>query len=661
MKTSTILAGVAAAALAAPSLAQQMDAATAAKAFGAREMIQQISLSPDGTKVAIIAPNGTKGTQVMIADPLKGGDATVALRTDGSPQRVTSCGWVTDARLICEVYFVSSDLDLKLGVTRLVALNVDGGGGKMLTADTTSRALDFTQNGGVVVDWQADGKGSVLMTRDRVPENTIGTRLASDAEGLGVERVNTMTLQRSWIEPAREYATDYISDGQGTVRIMGLMAPAPGGQISDQIAWSYRKQGERGWQILGSTTRANDRWNGFYPSAVDPGTNVAFGFDQLDGRQALFRVALDGTGKRELVLARPDVDVDSLVTIGRQRRVVGVSYATEARRVEFFDPELVRLRQSLGRALKQGVSFVDASADEKVLLIFAGSDVDPGRYHLYNKTSHELTEVLPSRPLLAGMKLGEMRPVTYIGPDGTNIPAYLTLPPGSDGKNLPAIVMPHGGPSSRDEWGFDWLAQFYAARGYAVLQPNYRGSAGFGEGWLGKNGFQSWRLAIDDVNAAGRWLQAQGIAAPGKLAIVGWSYGGYAALQTSVVDPDLFKAIVAIAPVTDFGMVRDETSRYVNHATTARLVGSGPHLREGSPLQNAAAIKGPVLLFHGDHDLNVRVDQSRAMAKRLREAGRQVDYVEFKDLDHQLDDSAVRTQMLAKSDAFLRTALGMAP
>lgn len=637
-----------------------MTADGAAKAFGTRELIQQISLSPDGTKVAIVAPNGGKGTLVMIADPIKGGDPVTILRTDGEPERVTSCGWVTDARLACQIYFVSADLDLKLGVTRVMSLNIDGSDGKLLSGNTSSRAMGFAQYGGGILDWAADDKGGVLMQRVHVPERTIGTRLASDAEGLGVERINAVTGQRSPVEPPREYAAEYISDGRGVVRMMGLMAPAPGGQISDQIAYSYRKKGERSWQLLGSITRDTVGWNGFNPAAVDPDLNVAYGFDRLDERKALFKIALDGSASRELVLAHPEVDVDGVVSIGRQHRVVGVSYATEARRTEFFDPELRRLRDMLGKALKAPtLSFVDASTDEKTLLLYAGSDTDPGRYYLFNKGSRELTEVLAVRPQLAQVRLGTMRPIRYPAADGTMIPGYLTLPTGSHGKGLPAIVMPHGGPGARDEWGFDWLVQFFTARGYAVLQPNYRGSTGYGVAWFQKNGYQSWRTAVGDVNDAGRWLQAQGIAAPGKLAIVGWSYGGYAALQTSVLDPALFKAIVAIAPVVDLGMLKDESQRFTNHAVMTRYIGSGPHIREGSPLQNVEAIKAPVLLFHGDHDLNVSVDQSRAMEKRLRNAGKKVGYVEFKNLDHQLDDSTVRTQMLAKSDAFLSASLGL--
>jgi dipeptidyl aminopeptidase/acylaminoacyl peptidase len=257
------------------------------------------------------------------------------------------------------------------------------------------------------------------------------------------------------------------------------------------------------------------------------------------------------------------------------------------------------------------------------------------------------------------MKLAEMTPIEYPAADGTMIPAYLTLPPGGTGKNLPAIVMPHGGPSARDEWGFDWLVQFYATAGYAVLQPNYRGSAGYGSDWYQKNGFQSWKTAIGDVDDAGRWLLKQGIAAPGKLAIVGWSYGGYAALQSQVLDPALFKAVVAIAPVTDLDRLRDESRQFTNFLVVDKIVGSGPHVEEGSPARHADRFQAPVLLFHGDKDRNVGVGESRLMHDRLVSAGKSVEYVEFPGLDHQLLDAAARTRLLAESDAFIRKALGL--
>jgi dipeptidyl aminopeptidase/acylaminoacyl peptidase len=217
--------------------------------------------------------------------------------------------------------------------------------------------------------------------------------------------------------------------------------------------------------------------------------------------------------------------------------------------------------------------------------------------------------------------------------------------------------MPHGGPSARDTWGFDWLPQYFAQLGYAVIQPNYRGSSGYGDVWYGEDGFKAWRTAMSDVNDSARWAIAQGIADPKKVAIVGWSYGGYAALQTNVIEPGLYRAAVAIAPLTDMQMWKAEFRGFINRTVQAEYIGSGPHLVEGSPLRNAAAIKVPVMLFHGTRDINVGVAQSEAMASALRNAGGQVELVTYKNLDHQLADSAARADMLLKSARFLEANL----
>ena len=219
-------------------------------------------------------------------------------------------------------------------------------------------------------------------------------------------------------------------------------------------------------------------------------------------------------------------------------------------------------------------------------------------------------------------------------------------------------MLPHGGPSARDEWGFDWLAQFLAARGNAVIQPNYRGSAGYGDAWLVKNGFKGWRTSIGDVTAAARYLTSSGIADGNRLAIVGWSYGGYAALQSAASEPALYKAAVAVAPVTDLALFKAEARDYTNSSLVDRFVGSGPHITEGSPLRQVGRIKVPVLMFHGTLDTNVAVEQSDKMAAALRSAGTPVDYSRIDGLDHQLEDSDVRSQMLLKIGQFLDKAIG---
>ena len=262
------------------------------------------------------------------------------------------------------------------------------------------------------------------------------------------------------------------------------------------------------------------------------------------------------------------------------------------------------------------------------------------------------------RPQLEHVTGANVRAVTYPAADGTQVPAYLTLPPGSSGRGLPAVILPHGGPSARDSWNFDWLAQYLAHQGYAVLQANYRGSSGYGDKWLQQNGFRSWRTSIGDITAGARWLAAQGIADPGRTAILGWSYGGYAALQAAATEPGLFKAVVAIAPVTDLQQAKDDFRNYTSASNVADYIGTGPHVAEGSPLRHADAITAPVLLFHGDRDLNVNVIHSRRMDEALRGAGKRSELTVFPGLEHDLADSEVRTRMLTRIGSFLSGALG---
>jgi len=634
--------------------------AQAAAIFGSRETVLNASLSPDGTMVALVEANGPRGSIVRVADLTGNATGKPIAGTAGDPERMNWCRWSGARRLLCNVYGMTviegAAANVKYSyMSRLMAIDADGKGMQMVPLpQRTGLSLGWGLYGGSVVDWNTGQDGHVLMVRAYVPESTLGTRLAQTDNGLGVDNVSTSDLRVVRVERPKNNAEEYISDGVGHVRVMGYEGPRTvDGYSSGKTRYLYRLTDKTEWQSLGDYDWVNRE--GFNPHRVDPTLNVAYGLKKVDGRLAAYAVSLDGRLTEQLILARPDVDVDGFVTIGRNRRVIGVTYSTDRREVHYIDPEFKRLAASLSKALPNLplVNFVDSSQDERKLLIWAGSDVDPGRYYFFDRDTRALTQIAFSRSLLSTVPLGEVKSVQVKAADGTMIPAYLTLPPGSNGRNLPAIVMPHGGPSARDEWGFDWLAQYWANRGYAVLQPNFRGSEGYGDAWFENNGFQSWRTAIGDVTDSGKWLVEQGIADPKKLAIVGWSYGGYAALQSTVSQPDLFRAVIAIAPVTDLGWLKEDASGYRDFLVSKDFIGSGPHIEEGSPARHAAAIKAPVLMFHGTYDTNVTLRQSQLMANRLDDAGKPNRLVIYDKLTHSLDDSAARQDMLSESATFL--------
>lgn len=635
--------------------AQEQD--DAAAAFGMREAVLDISLSPSGNKLAYVAPSGASGEAVYVVDLRTGGEPQAISQLTEKGADITECDWATEQRLVCEVAGVVSDAGTLIGYSRMLAIGDDGKDSQLLTQRDAMRALGFRQNGGDVIALDLDGEeDKILMTSQWIKEVTIGTRLANDEEGLGVDLVDVVNGRRTKLERPDANAIGYLADSNGEVRIKIRQPEESGGMMSNRRLFYFREPGKSSWNLLSKVEVDSQTYRGLYPAAIDSAANVAYAFATHDDFEALYTIPLQEDGEPNLLLAQENADVDRLIRIGRDRRVVGASYATDRRHNVYFDPQLKKLADALQEALpgKPLITIGGASSDENKLVIIASSDTDPGQTYLFDRTANKLEPLLPLRDYMANRALAEMKSVTFPAADGTQVPGYLTLPVGSAGKSLPAIVLPHGGPSARDEWGFDWLVQYLAAKGYAVLQPNYRGSSGYGSEWFGKNGFQSWQTAVGDVNDAGKWLVAQGIADPDRMAVMGWSYGGYAALQSQVLDPKLYKAVVAIAPVTDLEQLRSEAMRYTSGRLVDAFIGQGPHVRDGSPGKNIAKFEAPVLLIHGDLDQAVDVNQSRVMQSRLKDAGKDSRYIEFEDAGHSLDNSRVRHDMLIEIDSYLR-------
>jgi len=649
------------------SFVHAADTFDAAAAFGARPSANDVRIAPDGKHISYLTPMAGRGTVLFTVGLETGDKPRAALLSKGAPDRLSGCAWLADDRLVCRIYGIyknSSYLGMR-DSTELIAVDMDSRNLKSLSSLNQSTSNVHLSSGlnvlsDSIIDWQPDQSGALLMARAYFADSVTGSLVGSADHGLGVDEVDTRTLAITHLERPDPAAFDYISDGHGTVRIKGTFVTEGDGSRSVRISklrYLYRLPGSREWKLLGYYDEGTG--DGFRPLAVDGQKNIVYGVKHKDGRRAIYSISLDGSLNEQLVYARPDVDVSRLFRIGRDERVVGAEYDTDGTHTEFFDDGIRKMLASLHKALPGTMlRLIDSTSDGNQMILFSSGDTNSGEYYLFDQPAHKLRPLLLSREPLNGVKLAIQKPISYPARDGVQIPAYLTLPAGhQDLKGLPAIVLPHGGPSARDVQGFNWLVQFFANRGFAVIQPEFRGSAGFGDAWFEHNGFQSWQVAINDVLDAGHWLVSQGVD-PGKLGVVGWSYGGYAALQSAVVDSTTFKAVIAIAPVTDLEELKAQN--YDHHSKALDdLLASGPYLREGSPQQHASAIKVPVLMFHGTFDINVSVNQSRHLADRLKAAGNPCELVIFDGLDHELEDSAARTQMLRRSDEFLRQAFGL--
>jgi dipeptidyl aminopeptidase/acylaminoacyl peptidase len=343
-------------------------------------------------------------------------------------------------------------------------------------------------------------------------------------------------------------------------------------------------------------------------------------------------------------------------------RLIGGMHVEDAPEYLFFDPSSEdRWESIVGQFPGERVEYVSSSADfSKVVILLEGAR-HGYRYLLVDFDQHRadgIGEVY--RGITAPF---QVRRLTYEAADGLKIPAYLTLPAGKPEKNLPLIVLPHGGPAVRDTAEFDWWSQALADQGYAVLRPNYRGST-VTRGFL-EAGFGQWgRKMQTDLSDGVRYLVKNGIADPARVCIVGGSYGGYAALAGVTLDPAVYRCAVSVAGISDLARMLkwEDDNRGVGDRRTLRYWDrfwgvSGPKdpaLDAISPIKHIDAVHVPVLLIHGRDDTVVPFDQSQVMFDALRRAGKDVQLVTLKHEDHRLSRSETRLQMLQATVAFLR-------
>ncbi|MET0240824.1 MAG: S9 family peptidase [Sphingobium sp.] len=361
-----------------------------------------------------------------------------------------------------------------------------------------------------------------------------------------------------------------------------------------------------------------------------------------------------GSGKPIL----DDVGVRQSFFHNRTRTFLGYEVEGDKPTYRFFDPQHQKLVNGTLKAFPgSSVHLVEWSDDFGKLVVMTEGPGDPQRWWLVDVKARTAEPLGTAYPIVAEA-VGPMRMVKYQAADGMDIEGVLTLPPGREAKALPVVVLPHGGPSARDYPGFDWWAQAFASRGYAVLQPNFRGSTGYGPGFE-RAGRGEWgRKMQTDMSDGLAHLVREGIVDPKRACIMGASYGGYAALAGVTLQQGLYRCAVSVAGVSDVAkLVITEINQSGENQTLARglkaEIGSGRDLRAVSPINFAAKADAPVLLIHGKDDIVVLYDQSNDMAAALRRANKPVEMVTLAGEDHWLSRGETRLAMLKAAVDFV--------
>ncbi len=616
------VAGALALAFAVPALGQTEGDAPAAEAppaiietsaFAARSAYSSVpELSPDGTRIAYsISGAGHGAIAVMEVDSNK----LVTMVPLAQEQELQWFDWAGDGRLLVSLSVPTRFYGYDLRMSRLFVVELATGA----TTYVGPRAQGF--DGDDVIFADPDGQFVLLsMQRDVLSEPQVWRfRLdGTDTEGERIER--------------RSGVLQWIADETGVVRV-GL------GYDNSRLKVWYRKSAEEPFRVVARLGRddKDEVWEVVrLMSETDEGLVLEPGDS---GRQALRRFNMATREVGEILYENPDWDVER-VDLDEAGQPLAVHFTDDRARVVWLDPELARLQSQFEQALgKDRVRIVGRSRNGERMLVLQGDASDPGAWYIYTRAKRELAVFSELRPEIDPAQLAPVRPVEYAARDGTSIRGYLTLPRGREAKGLPLIVLPHGGPYGiRDSLEYSDMVQLLANRGYAVLQPNYRGSGGYGEGFseLGKG--EIGRRMQDDLDDAVEWAANEGLADPSRVCLVGSSYGGYAALWGAIRNPARYRCAASFAGVTEWDKQLeydgDFFTREGRREWRERIRGADRKfdLDAVSPARQAALLKRPVLLAHGKKDSNVPFKQFELMRDAIGRA--RVDGAEFVVLDN---------------------------
>ncbi len=627
-------------------------------------LLVDVAVSPSGRYIAVVTRDNGADSVVVIDDvtgkrhmPMQLGATAAGAKLDA---KISNIYWKSDDRLLfrTQVRFeegqraYTSDRILRHWGDRLFAIDRDGGNIVRLLADNRNSALAGALDLGSIRSFLPKDPHHVLMD-------------VEGFDGLSLFRVDLRTGAGEMVERPLQRVFGWWLDVEGRPVVRFEVS---GGTISFS-----RKEENGNWKrYYKIRVRDLERGPEYDPvgPSNDPGRYYVLARPPGRERIGLYLYDLKNESFGEPIVENSRYDLDSAQTSRDGARVLQHCYYTHVRTCEFSNEKLDAHMRAIRRHFSDAANIYihDISDDGNVLALYVDSPSEPPTYHVYRMDKRNLAVLGYETGALTGRAFANATVFTWTARDGLELSGYLTLPPTPRGTSkLPLLVYPHGGPEVRDHLTFDVSNQYFASRGYAIFQPNFRGSSGFGASFA-ERGYKQWGARMqDDITDGLSALIERGIVDPQRVCIVGASYGGYAALAGATLTPDLYRCAVSINGVTDladFVAYRRKKWGEDSDAYTYSLKSIGDpkadaaRLAATSPARLADRVRVPILLIHGDDDAVVPISQSRLMKKALDKASKPAELMVFKGEGHSYWSTANEKRHLIAIDRFLWKHLG---
>lgn len=588
-----------------------------------------VSLSPTGEYIVVSVPQADR--TVLAAFQVS--DMKLIGKWDyGRQYHAERVRWVNDRRFFAYVTRKLGRYDFRVGTADVYASDVDG------------KRRVTVPNGGTyqIVDMLEMEPDHILVQR------------SIDSAFLFKMDVNTGAVRTMATAPVR--FGSFLVDHAGQLRyVVGIE--------ENQDTVTMRRVGDE-WEEIHRASMGSSR---LLPQGFDPGNKLVYTQISEDGEPAKLYAVDAETEARTLLSGNENVEASGYLYSSDGRELLAANYLDGLPETDFINEAHAEVRTYAGLINafpEHAVRFDGISRDGRYVLLRVYSDIDPGSYYLFDRQANKAKFLLAAMQWIKPEQMSPMDPFSFTARDGTKIHGYLTVPRGSTGKNLPLILHPHGGPHGpRDTWGFNPEVQFLASRGYAVLQVNFRGSGGYGNAFERK-GYGNWGTSmIDDMTDAVDWAVRSGIADPDRLCTYGASYGGYAALQSVVREPDRYQCAIGYVGVYSLPLMfkdgdipkTDSGRSYLQRV----LPDSTAEQHAQSSVFNVERLRVPLMLVHGERDERVPMSQYRALKSALVEAGRppEVEILEPKE-GHGFQDLDNNVRLYTAMEAFLDKHLG---